>query len=441
MNPALASIQLVRRALVATTCALMLGAGARGAEARILRPGAAKEVGFDTERLDRALKFVEKAVGSGRIGGAGVLVARRGVVVAQRAYGTADLENRRPFAVDTIYPIASISKPIAVTAAMILVDDGRLGLEDPVERHLPAFGHQMFRTPAGDLVHRPFTLRHLMTHTSGLPSNSPLRKRPLREWLGLSLAESVDAAVKEPLVFEPGTRSQYSNIGIATLGRVVEVVSGRSFEAFVTERVFEPLGMSGSYYNVPKAMAGRVADGFFFRMKDGEFAGFEPHEPEFRIVNTMPNAGIFSTAWDLSIFLQTFLNGGAYGGRRILAPRTARMMLADQTPGLPSRWGLGWSLGTGRRDGGAAIFDEEVFGHLGAGRCLAWGDPHEELIGVLLMRPGPQQDSPSDVGDRFRHMVYAALDDPAEGSRMPRSDRPSFPSVPPDRTRNGGNRP
>jgi CubicO group peptidase (beta-lactamase class C family)/enterochelin esterase-like enzyme len=418
MNLAQGSMQVVRRTLVALIGVLMLGSGAMGAEPRTLTPGTAKEVGFDAERLDRALKFVEGAVDSGRIDGAGVLVARRGIVVAHRAYGTADLEKKRPFATDTIYPIASISKPIAATAAMILVDEGRVGLEDVVERHIPAFKEQKFKTPAGDLVHRPFTVRHLLTHTSGLPSNSPLRKRPLREWLNLSLAESVDAAAKEPLVFEPGTRSEYSNIGIATLGRVVEVISGRPFEAFVAERVFEPLGMKSSYYNVPKALAGRAADGFFFREKDGEFAGLEPHDPDFRIVNTTPNAGVFSTASDLAIFVQTFLNGGAYGGRRILAPRTARMMLADQTRGLPSRWGLGWILGTGRRDGGTSIFDEEVFGHLGAGRCLAWGDPDEEILGVILMRPGKKEgDSLSDLWEGFRHLVYAALEDARSGSR------------------------
>ena len=170
------------------------------------------EVGFDTERLDRALKFVE-----GRSARAGSVEPACPWPVAWwsspiAAYGTADLEKKRPFAADTIYPIASISKPIAATAVMILVHEGKLGLNDPVERYLPAFKEQKFKTPAGDLVHRPFTVRQLLTHTSGLPSNSPLRVLPILEWLGLPLSETVDAVAKVDLIYEPGTKSRYSTV-------------------------------------------------------------------------------------------------------------------------------------------------------------------------------------------------------------------------------------
>jgi CubicO group peptidase (beta-lactamase class C family) len=390
-----------------------------------LRKGDPAEVGFDPGRLQRALSFVEESVASGRLTGAIVLVARRGVVVAERAYGVLDLESKRPCTTETIYPIASISKPMTATAVMILVDEGRLGLSDPVERYLPAFKEQKLKTPAGDLVHRPFTVRHLLTHTAGLPSNSPLRKLPLREWLKLPLSQTVDAAATVDLDNEPGTKLHYSAIGFATLGRIVEVISGRPFEQFMTERVFEPLGMRHTFYNVPRPLADGVARGMFFRMKDGRFDRFDPHEPDFKIVNTMPNAGVFTTAHDLAVFYQMFLNGGTYGGRRLLSPATVRMMLADQTANvmladqtakLPDRWGLSWVLGSGRRDTGVAIHPEGIFSHIGSSGCYAWGDPVEGLIGSthLIGDNGAGRMSGQEFRERFQHMVYAALQDTNE---------------------------
>jgi CubicO group peptidase (beta-lactamase class C family) len=405
----------------ARACLIVLAVAhvARAEESDTLRKGAPPEVGFDAGRLDLAVRFVEDAVASGRASGAIapgaiVLVARRGVVVVERAFGQLDPESKRPYTTETIYPIASISKPIATTAAMILVDEGRLGLNDPVERYLPAFKDQKFKTPAGDLVHRPFTIRHLLTHTSGLPSNSPLRELPVRQWLGLSLSETVDAAAKVDLIYEPGTKSRYSAVGFATLGRVVEVVSGRPFEQFVTQRIFEPLRMRHSFYNVPRPLADQVAPGFFFRMKDGKYDGTDAHDPDFKIVNTMPNAGVFTTANDLAVFYQTFLNGGTYGAHRVLSPASVRMMLADQTAGLPERWGLGWSLGSGRRDTGVSVYPERIFSHIGSGRCYAWGDPVEGLIGIALMQGEHGAVPLHEVWERFQHMVYAALDDTAE---------------------------
>jgi CubicO group peptidase (beta-lactamase class C family) len=397
----------------ATVCllALALAAVTRAEGPGTLRKGDPSEVGFDPGRLQRALRFVEDSVEAGNASAAIVLVARRGVVVAERAFGVFDPTSKRPYTTETIYSIASISKPIAATAAMILVDEGRLGLNDPVKRYLPAFTEQKLKTPAGDLVHRPFTIRHLLTHTAGLPSNSPLRELPTREWLSFPLSKTVDATASVELEYEPGTRTQYSPVGFAILGRVVEVVSGQPFEQFVTERVFDPLGMRHSFYNVPRPLADRVAPGFFVIYKDGKFVGTDPHDPDFKIVNTMPNAGVFSTTHDLAVFYQMFLNGGTYSGRRVLSPATVRLMLADQTVGLTSRWGLSWMLGAGKRDAGVPVYSPETFSHIGAGVALAWADPREDLIGIILT--GGPLGRAGDVLTRFQHMVHAAISGPA----------------------------
>lgn len=258
--------------------------------------------------------------------------------------------------------------------------------------------------------HRPFTVRHLLTHTSGLRTDSPLRDTlSLDDWLARSLEQTVDAAGRTPLEYEPGTDARYSNIGIATLGRVIEVVSGQPFEAFVTARVFEPLGMRDSYYNVPAGKAARTAPFYHFDV-GGTMKVVRRWRPDVHVVNTMPNAGVFSTPRDLAVFLQMLLNEGAYNGRRVLQPRTARLMMADHTPHLPQRWGLGWTLGTGRRDR-PQVFSERAFSHTGGGRHLMWGDHDEQLIGVVLLQPPLEWSAAvSDVWSRLRTLVYGALE-------------------------------
>jgi CubicO group peptidase (beta-lactamase class C family) len=388
------------------------------AEAQVLRKGAAEEVGMSRGRLERALTFIEGAVASGWTPGGSVLVAKNGVIVAERAYGLADLETRRPFTTDTICYIASISKPITAAAVMILVDEGKLGLDDPVERYIPAFKNQKLK---GSDVHHLFTVRQLLTHTSGLQVDSPLRTKPLKEWLSLKLLDTVEAVATTELEFEPGAESRYSNVGFATLGRVIEVVAGQSFETFVTERLFKPLGMRNSFYNVPKELAPRVAT--LYTLQEGKLEPWWRHDPDFKIINTMPNGGVFTTLSDLAVFAQMILNGGSYNGQQSLAPATVRMMISDQTPELPRRWGLGWALGSGRRDAGASIYSESVFSHPGGGRYFVWGDPEENLIGVVLLQRGTDPRALFEIWTRFLHMIYAALESPKAGPTVRRSLR------------------
>jgi CubicO group peptidase (beta-lactamase class C family) len=233
----------------------------------------------------------------------------------------------------------------------------------------------------------------------------------------------VDAVAEVDLEFEPGTRSQYSNIGLAAVGRIIEVVSSQGFEAFMKERLFAPLGMRDSYFNVPAEVASRTAPLYFFEEREGRYVRSSRQDMAgMTIVNTMAHGGAFSTVRDLATFTQMILNRGEYAGRRILAPRTVDTMLSDQTKGLPSLGGLSWTLGTGRREGGTAPFSERSFSHTGRGVSLLWGDPDEQLIGVLLLQPTPDFGPLGGRSDlaigplqtvwrRFRHLVYAALDD------------------------------
>jgi CubicO group peptidase (beta-lactamase class C family) len=378
---------------------------------------------MNQQRLERALQYIQRAIDTGWIAGGSLLVARRGVIVTEAAYGVADVEKRVPFTTTTIASIASITKPMTAVAALALADEGRLELEDPVEMYLPAFSKQLVKLADGTRVHRAFTIRQLLTHTSGLQVDSPvLRALPFAQWYALTLAATVDAVAQVDLEFEPGTRSQYSNIGLATVGRIIEVVSGQSFEAFMKERLFAPLGMRDSYFNVPAEVGSRTAPLYFFEERQGRYVRTGRHEMAgVTIVNTMAHGGAFSTLQDLATFAQMILNRGEYAGHRILAPSTVDMMLSDQTKGLPSLWGLSWILGTGRRQGGSAPFSERAFSHTGRGVSLLWGDPDERLIGVLFLQPMPDfgpLGARSDltigpletVWRRFRHLVYAALD-------------------------------
>ena len=301
---------------------------------------------------------------------------------------------------------------------------GEARTERPGRAYLPAFKDQKFKTPAGDLVHRPFTIRHLLTHTSGLPSNSPLRELPVRQWLGLPLSETVDAVAKVDLIYEPGTKSRYSTVGFATLGRVVEVVSGRPFEQFVTQRIFEPAGDASFVYRQPRPLSDQVAPGFFFRLKDGKYDGTDAHDPNFKIVNTMPNAGVFTTANDLAIFYQTFLNGGTWrppGAISRVGPDDARRpdgrSAGPMGPWLEPRVG---PAGHGR----VRLSGENIQSHR-VGAVLAWGDPVEGVIGIALMQGEHGAVPLHEVWEHFQHMVYAALDD---AQKVAQIDRPSQPA-------------
>jgi len=347
-----------------------------GRDADRLRTGSASEVGMSGQALQRALRHVVGCVERDEFPGAVVLVARHGVVVAHQAFGWADVEDRVPMRLDTIFRLASITKPVTATCVLLLVEEGRLRLDDPVARFLPPFKGQRLKWRRDRTY--DVTVRQLLTHTSGLPRGGVPWPRPI----GLTLERVVGEAAQMELDFEPGTAFQYSNAGYSALGRLVEVVSGRSLEEFMRDRLFGPLGMGDTAFRLPQDRGHRVASAYQY--VEGRRERFLRYDPEAaaRLTYIASEGGLYSTARDTAAFFQMFLNGGRFSGKRILAPETARLMTEDHTPALSVGRGLGWILARGRGD--VKSLSTSAFMHGGSSGTFGWGDPERGLLGIFL---------------------------------------------------------
>lgn len=319
------------------------------------------------DRLESAFLQVRQAVERDEIPGALALVARGGRVLRHEAMGLSDLENKVPFRTDTLCWMASITKPVTAAGVMALVDAGRVGLDDPVEKFLPEFKGQKDR----EGVHHAFTVRQVLTHTSGLPANPPTRKRDGKgpggavddSWLSQALPDIVRAIAEAPLEFKAGSRVQYSNAGFFVLGRLIETVSGKAYAVHLREKILDPLGMKDSTY--APGEAGRVSP--IYREIQGRRALDYRFNPELKIVNTAPDGGLFSNPGELVRFVQMFLDNDG----KVLSKASVAEMLKEQAPGR----GLGW-----------AVAKDGVFSHGGSSGTYAWGDPKTGAVGILFLQ-------------------------------------------------------
>jgi len=260
------------------------------------------------EKLDGAFQILSDAVDQGEVPGYIALVARHGQVIRHEARGLSDLENHIPFATNTLCWIASITKPVTVAAAMTLVDAGKIALDDPVEKYLPEFRAQTDTNG----VHHAFTIRQIMSHTSGLVPNPPTRRSawpiggPLDDfWLEQELPEIVQTIARSQLRFKSGSKLEYSNSALFALGRVIEAVSGQPYDVFVKRRILDPLRMSDTTYAPSPAEAKRVA--VIYGRRQGQRETVFRFNPAVKITNSAPDGGLFSYPSQLVPFFQMFL--------------------------------------------------------------------------------------------------------------------------------------
>ncbi|MCL5744622.1 MAG: beta-lactamase family protein [Acidobacteria bacterium] len=286
-----------------------------------------------------------------------------------------------------------MSKPITASALMMLVDEGKVHIEDPVEKYLPEFKDQWLIVEKDNdhlLLKRPphpITVRNILTHTSGLPPTSAMEKPTLDLFPLLVGARSY---AMTPLQFAPGSKYQYSNAGINTAGRIVEVVSGMSYAEFLQRRLFEPLGMKDTTFRPAGRQLRRLAKSYKSNMERKDLEKIHIDQLRYplddRTRQPMPAGGLFSTAQDLVRFLRMVLGGGVFEGRRYLSAEAVRQMTSVETGDLmigngSTGYGFGWSvLRRPARDGRTA----GSFGHGGAYKTAMWVDPHRKLIMVLL---------------------------------------------------------
>lgn len=367
--------------------------------------------GMSAERLAQIPVRMKEFVDAGKTAGVITLVARHGHVAAFDAVGYQDLESKTPMRTDTICRLASVTKPVTCAGVMVLVDEGRLSLIDPVERYLPEF-KGLKVNPCGTragynceavAATRPINIIDLMTHTSGLPGSVS------RETPPTTLAERVSAIAHATLLFQPGTAWNYSNIGIAALGRVIEVITGEPYDRFLAERIFQPLEMHDTFFFVPADKAKRVASVYTY-----EASGLK-RDPIPAAHYPAPEGGLFSTAADMARFHQMLLNKGTLNGRRVLSAAAVEAMTTSWTGDMKAGFAPGVGHGFGFEVVREALgtFRYNSIGSFvkgGAYRTYGWVDPAKDMVGIIFMQRSNGGGDVADEINRFLAMAAAAIE-------------------------------
>ena len=368
------------------------------------------EAKFDPIKLAAVPERMRRFVQENEIAGAVTLVATRHRVIRLDAVGKADIQKDQPMKTDAIFWIASMTKPVTATAIFILQDEGKLSIDDPASKYLPEVAD--LKGPEGKPA--TVTLKHMLTHTSGMVGEAP--NDVLRN--ARSLADLVPIYAKYPLGFQPGSRWQYCQSGINSLGRIVETVSGKSLPEFFQERIFDPLRMKDTTFYPTDRQASRIP--MSYRREGNELAPaanflLQSHHVTSRDRYPAANGGLYSTASDCGRFCQMLLNDGTLEGRRILKPETVKAMRTIQTGQIKTGFtpGNGWGLGVcvvRQPQGVTAMLSPGTFGHGGAYGTQAWIDPVKGVIYVLMIQRAnfPNSDD-SPVRKGFQEAAAAAI--------------------------------
>jgi CubicO group peptidase (beta-lactamase class C family) len=345
--------------------------------------------------------------------GAVTLVTTPDRIVHLAAIGKSDIDAGKTMAPDAIFWIASMTKPITAVLLLMLQDEGKLSVDDPVAQHLPEFQHLRMVNGKPARV----TIRHLLTHTSGMGEITPREARGVK-----NLAGTIPLYVAKPVAFEPGTKWVYCQSGINTAARVVEVVSGMPFDDFAQERLFGPLGMKDTTFYLTPEQLPRLARSYR-RTDQGALEAadiflLEGKSPTSRDRFPAANGGLFSTASDYARFCQMILSGGTREDKRYLKRESIQLMSTPQTGDLKTGftpgngWGLGWCV-VREPQGVTATLSPGSFGHGGAYGTQAWIDPERKRAYILMVQRAnfPNSDA-SEVRRAFQEAASSALDGP-----------------------------
>lgn len=403
--------------------------------AQKLESTAPEEVGMSTQRLDRLSKVMEQYVKDGKMAGNVTLIARKGKIVYHQAFGKSDMELNKEMTTDAIFRIASQTKAIASVAIMILQEEGKLLIADPIGNYLPEWNETTVAQKKEDggyevvPAQRKITIRDLLTHTAGIgyghgPAKDEWKAAGIQNWYFADrnepIAETIARMAKLPMDAQPGERFVYGyNTDI--LGVIVEKVSGQSLDQFIKERILEPLEMKDTYFYLPKNKSDRLATSYMaYSGKDLERApnpGLgvgQGHYVKGPRKSFSGGAGLLSTSLDYATFLQMMLNGGAYNGNQILSPKTVELMISDHVVSrditYSGRSGSGFGLGfsvtkdVGQRGVPGSVGTYEWGGAYGS---TYWVDPVEELVVVYFKQLIPTNGV--DDHAKLRNLVYQAI--------------------------------
>jgi CubicO group peptidase (beta-lactamase class C family) len=362
-------------------------------------------------RFSAVSEVVKKHIEAKQVAGVVTLVATKDKVVHLDAAGLADIDGNKAMRADAIFWIASMTKPVTATAVMMMEEEGKLSVDDPVAKYIPELAS--LRTPEGDAAN--VTIGQLLMHTSGMAEISSEQAQACK-----TLKDVIPLYAAKPVNFKPGTKWVYCQSSINTAARVVEVVSGKSFPEFLEERLFGPLGMKDTTFYLSDEQHGRLATSYR-RTNDGELEKAENFillgkNPTSRDRFPAANGGLFSTAADYAKFCRMILNRGELDGRRYLKAESVAKMTTVQTGDLKTGftegngWGLAWCV-IRKPQGPTEVLSPGSFGHGGAYGTQAWIDPVKERIYLLMVQRAnyPNSDA-SDLRREFQKAAAAALD-------------------------------
>jgi CubicO group peptidase (beta-lactamase class C family) len=352
--------------------------------------------GIDPQRLAKIQQKMQEYVNAGEAAGIVTMVLRGGEAVQKIAVGMQNIEDKRPMREDSIFQIMSMTKPITAVGIMMLCEEGKINLYDEVQTYLPEFRDQMVNVNGGRRKpSRPIRIGDLLSHTSGMRQMPEGDMKDIHWKMDHTLAEAVASFAKESLEFEPGTKWLYSNTGFATLGRLIEVVSGQSYESFIQARLLQPLQMKDTFFYPTADKLDRIA--IVYMPKGGKMTragsqilGGDPGAFRKGAKYPGPEYGLFSTADDISHFCQMILNHGTWKGTRFLSPATIETMRQVQTSGMEAGWypgadyGLAWEI-ISRPTGVWGLLPLGTFGHGGAFGTQEWILPSRDMITIFMV--------------------------------------------------------
>jgi CubicO group peptidase (beta-lactamase class C family) len=427
-----------KAALLLVLFILHFGVGAQtttNKESSRLTVGEPGSVNLSSERVQKLDQMLEQAVQNGEVPGLVALIAKDGKIIYHSAKGLSDVESKKQMEKDAIFRIASQSKAITATAVMILWEEGKFRLDDPISKYIPEFKNSQFlqdfnpsdTTYTTSPAQKEITIRHLLTHTSGLGYgviDGDEKMRMIYDKAGIvdlytteniSIEENIKKLAKLPLHASPGEKYTYSE-GLDVLGYFIEIVSGKPFDQFLKERIFDPLGMEDTWFYLPQDKASRLVR--IHRKVDGEWENYPTtfYDPDYPVTGAKRffsgGAGLSSTAEDYATFLQMYLNGGEWNGNRILSPKTIETIMADQVGDL-------WGTADGKHYGlafGVVSENGVAKGGIGSEGTFDWGgyfntqyfaDPQEQIIGILMKQT--RDTGGDETAWKFRQMVFTLI--------------------------------
>ncbi len=402
-------------------------------QAQTIETNAKQNPTVNYDRLKSIDTLLNEYINKHWLTGAITLVVKDNQLIQYKGYGYSDVDTKKPMQHDAIFRIMSQTKAITSVGIMILYEQGKLLLDEPIADFIPEFKNQIVldKFNAEDTTYttvpakRDITFRDLLTHTSGIDytdigsatGNAIYTKAGIPSGLGYfnaSLLDKMKALAKLPLLFQPGEKWQY---GLSTdlLGCLIEVISGMTLDDFFRKNIFEPLGMKDTYFNLPSSKANRLAavyteDSLHHIIKwSHTFRHIDPDYPTMNTHYFSGGAGLSSTAFDYAIFLQMLLNGGTYNGHQILSPRTVEMMTSGQLDFLfngMNNFGLGFEIAS-EKSAARNPFSEGTFSWGGYFGTTYWADPKVHLVCLIMTQHTPN--SHYDLTTKFESLVYASL--------------------------------